>query len=281
MDLQPPAPHVDPWVPTPMEIQQVIRETSDTVTLTLDASASPRCFVPGQFNMLYRFGLGEIPISISGDATEPDKLVHTIRGVGPATRPLLQLVPGDVLGVRGPYGTGWPLQQAKGTDVVVVAGGIGLAPLRPMILHLLRHRRDYARVILLYGARSPDQLLFRRQLHHWRGRFDLTLEAIVDRAGEDWFGPVGVVTAALERACFDPDDATVVTCGPEVMMRFVVRGAEERGVPPDRIWLSMERNMKCAIGLCGHCQWGSSFVCRDGPVFRWDQISARFAHREL
>ena len=264
-----------------MEIQQVVRETADTVTLTLDASSSPVRFEPGQFNMVYLFGQGEVPISISGDPEEPDKLVHTIRAVGPTTRPMLDLVPGDVLGIRGPYGTAWPLKEAHGTDVVVVAGGIGLAPLRPMILHLLRHRREYSRVIILYGARSPDQLLFRRQLHHWRGRFDLTVEAIVDKAGPDWHGPVGVVTRALDRARFDADDATIVTCGPEVMMRFVVREAEEEGVPADRIWVSMERNMKCAIGLCGHCQWGPDFVCKDGPVFRWDRIASRFAHKEL
>ena len=264
-----------------MEVVQVVRETADTVTLTLDASASPVRFVPGQFNMVFLFGQGEVPISISGDPQDPDKLVHTIRAVGPTTRPMLDLVPGDVLGIRGPYGTAWPVAEAVGTDVVVVAGGIGLAPLRPMILHLLAHRRDFSRVVVLYGARSPSELLFRRQLHHWRGRFDVTVEATVDRAGEDWFGPVGVVTRMLEREHFDVDDATILTCGPEVMMRFVVREAEEQGVPPDRIWLSMERNMKCAIGLCGHCQWGADFVCRQGPVFRWDQVSDRFAHEEL
>jgi len=259
----------------------VVRETADTVTLTLDASAAPVRFQPGQFNMVFLHGQGEVPISISGDAHQPDRLVHTIRGVGPTTRPMLDLVPGDVLGIRGPFGTAWPVEAAKGTDVIVVAGGIGLAPLRPFLLHVLRHRRDYARVVVLYGARSPSELLFRRQLHHWRGRFDLQLEATVDRADDDWFGPVGVVTRLMERSSFDADDATIVTCGPEVMMRFVVREAERLGVPADHIWVSMERNMKCAIGLCGHCQWGPDFVCRDGAVFRWDRIARRFAIREL
>lgn len=272
---------VDPWIPTPIEVQQVIRETADTVTLTLDASAHPLQFRPGQFTMLYRFGVGEAPISISGDPAEPDKLVHTIRAVGGVSRPLTEVLPGDVLGVRGPFGSAWPMEEAKGTDLVIVAGGIGLAPLRPVILQALRERQDYGRVVILYGARAPSELLFLRQLHHWRGRFDTTLEVTVDRAGADWFGAVGVVTRLLDRARFDPDDCTIMTCGPEVMMRFVVREAEEEGVPPERIFLSMERNMKCAIGLCGHCQWGPDFVCRDGPVYRWSDVAWRFRHKEL
>lgn len=264
-----------------MQVQQVVRETADTVTLTLDASAHPMRFLPGQFNMLFRLGHGEVPISISGDHAEPDKLVHTIRDVGPGSHPLTTVLPGDVLGVRGPYGTAWPVEEAEGADVVVVAGGIGLAPLRPVILHLIRHRARYARVILLYGARTPSELLFLRQLHHWRGRFDMEVEVTVDRAGEDWFGAVGVVTRLLERARFDADDAVVMTCGPEVMMRFVVREALQQGVPPERVFLSMERNMKCAVGLCGHCLWGPDFVCRDGAVFRWSEVAPRFAHPGL
>ncbi|TNE86609.1 MAG: Ni/Fe hydrogenase subunit gamma [Deltaproteobacteria bacterium] len=264
-----------------MTVREVVRETADTVTLTLDTSASPFAFAPGQFNMVYLFGQGEVPISISGHADRPDELVHTIRGVGPVTRPMLDLVPGDVLGIRGPFGTAWPVEEARGTDVIVVAGGIGLAPLRPMIYHLLANRRDYARIVLIYGARQPDQMLFVDELHHWRGRFDLTVEVTVDQGTEDWFGPVGVVTRSLARARFDADDATVVTCGPEVMMRFVVHEAVRMGVPQDRIWASMERNMKCAIGLCGHCQWGPDFVCKQGPVYRWDHIAHRFAEKEL
>ena len=271
----------DPWIPTPLEVQQVIRETADTVTLTLDASARPTLFRPGQFNMVFRHGYGEVPISISGDDSEPAKLVHTIRSVGPTSHPLTTVVPGDVLGVRGPFGSAWPVDEARGSDVVLIAGGIGMAPLRPVLLHLLRHRADYARVILLYGAREPRELLFLRQLHHWRGRFDIEVEVTVDRAPEGWFGPVGVVTRLMERVTFDPDDSVVMTCGPEVMMRFVVREAEALGVPPSQIWLSMERNMKCAIAQCGHCLWGPDFVCKDGPVFRWSDVADRFRHRGL
>ena len=275
------APLKDPWVPTPMEVQQVIRETADTVTLTLDASARPLHFAPGQFNMLFRLGFGEVPISISGDPAEPDKLVHTIRSVGATSHPLTTVLPGDVLGVRGPYGSAWPVEAARGSDVLIVAGGIGLAPLRPAILQLLRNRAHYARVLVLYGARNPADLLFLRQLHHWRGRFDLDVQVTVDRAPADWFGPVGVVTRLMERARFDPDDTVVMTCGPEVMMRFVVREAEHQGVPPQNIYLSMERNMKCAVALCGHCLWGPDFVCKDGAVFRWDAVAHRFDHPGL
>lgn len=264
-----------------MVVQQVIRETADTVTLTLDASERPLHFLPGQFNMLFRLGRGEVPISISGDPEEPEKLVHTIRSVGPGSHPLTTVVPGDVLGVRGPYGTAWPVEAARGADVVVVAGGIGLAPLRPAIHHLLRHRSWYSRVLVLYGARDPSELLFLRQLHRWRGRFDLELSVTVDRAPSDWFGPVGVVTRLMERARLDPDDTVVMTCGPEPMMRFVVREAQHQGVVAENIYLSMERNMKCAVGLCGHCLWGPDFVCRDGAVFRWSEVAARFAHPGL
>lgn len=271
----------DPWRPIPMEVQQVVRETADVVTLTLDASAHPVRFAPGQFTMLYRFGVGEVPVSISGDATEPDKLVHTIRGVGGVTRPMVGLEPGDILGVRGPYGTPWPVEQATGYDVVLVAGGIGLAPLRPAIYHLLSNREDFARVTILYGARSPRELLFRRQLHHWRGRFDTSLDVIVDRAAEDWYGPVGVVTKLMSDAIRDPEDTIVMTCGPEVMMRFVVHEALHQGVLAENLWLSMERNMKCAIGFCGHCQWGADFLCKTGPVMRWDQVADRIRVQEL
>ncbi|MCB9758367.1 MAG: FAD/NAD(P)-binding protein [Alphaproteobacteria bacterium] len=231
--------------------------------------------------MLYHHGFGEVAISISGDAARPERLVHTIRGVGSVTRPILGLEAGAMLGVRGPFGTPWPLEAAEGADVVVVAGGIGLAPLRPAILHLLANRERYNRVIVLYGARNPQDLLFLPELHAWRGRFDTDVRVTVDSAGADWRGPVGVVTRLIQQAPFDPDDTVVMTCGPEIMMHFVVREFVKEGVPEAAIHLSMERSMKCAIGFCGHCQWGPHFVCRDGPVFRYDQIAPLLAIREL
>jgi NAD(P)H-flavin reductase len=231
--------------------------------------------------MLYRYGLGEAAISISGDPAHPERLVHTIRAVGHLTRDLCSLQEGDVVGVRGPFGTHWPVERADGMDVVVVAGGIGLAPLRPAILHLLAHRARYGRVVVLYGARSAEDLLFLEELRRWRSRFDTEVEVTVDQAGPGWRGPVGVVTRLVERAVFDPDDAMVLTCGPEIMMRFCVAELLREGVPEERIFASMERNMRCAVALCGHCQWGPHLLCRDGPVLPWDRVAPLVGVREL
>lgn len=270
-------------VPILFHVEQVRRETADTLTLTLKPAEGGTTlrFTPGQFNMLYRFGLGEVPISISGDPSRPDRVVHTLRAVGTVTKGLASLRPGEAVGVRGPFGAGWPMEAARGKDVVVVAGGIGLAPLRPAIYHLLARRQDYGRVVLLYGARTPGDLLYRRELERWRGRFDVDVLVTVDRGDAGWRGHVGVATTLFTRAFFDADDCVAMVCGPEVMMRFTVAELKARGIPDDRIYLSMERNMKCALGFCGHCQFGPVFVCKDGPVFRYDRIKAFFGKREI
>ncbi|HVV85229.1 MAG TPA: FAD/NAD(P)-binding protein [Kofleriaceae bacterium] len=268
-----------PWLPVPRTIARVDRELADVFTWTFDTPEG-FAFQPGQFNMLYVHGIGEVPISISGDPAEPGRLVHTIREVGAITRAMGALAAGEQVGVRGPYGTGWPVDELRGKDVLVVAGGLGLAPLRPAILHLLAHRADYGRVIVLVGARTPADLLFRAELERWRGRFDVRLEAIVDRASRDWYGPVGVVTRLFAGVPVEPDDAVLV-CGPEIMMRFVARELEARGLPPTALWMSLERSMKCGVGLCGHCQLGGSFVCKDGPVYRHDRVAAPLLVREL
>ena len=272
----------DPWTPVPTRVLAVKREIRDTFTFRLavaDASAGFP-FAPGQFNMLYVHGVGEVAISISGDPANQTRLTHTIRAVGSVTKVMDKLAAGAVLGVRGPYGTPWPMDALRGHDVIVMAGGLGLAPLRPAIYHLLANRGDYGRVIILYGARSPAELLYPDELARWRGRFDVRLEAIVDRAGRDWRGPVGVVTKLLDSVPVDADDAALV-CGPEMMMRFAVRELAARGVPADHTWISMERSMKCGIGLCGHCQLGGTFVCKDGPVYRFDRIAPLLGVREL
>ena len=271
-----------PMVPRPFEIVRVRRETRDTITLSLRPAAGPSMtFRPGQFNMLYAFGIGEVPISISGDPGKNDPLVHTIRAVGAATRALCSAKRGTVLGVRGPYGTPWPVDEARGKDVVIVAGGVGLAPVRPVIYHLLAHRREYGRVTLLYGARTPADFLYRRELHEWRGRFDMNVEVTVDHAAGQLLENVGVVTGLLAGADFDSDETAAFVCGPEIMMRFSVLELKERGVPAEDIHISMERNMKCAIGLCGHCQFGPAFVCKDGPVFRYTEAERFFVIREV
>jgi NAD(P)H-flavin reductase len=272
----------DPMRPRPLVVRQTVRETADTFTLALDTGRDgASAFAPGQFNMLYVFGVGEVPISISGDPARPETLVHTIRAVGAVTRALQKLRKGDVIGVRGPFGTAWPVAPAAGRDLVIVAGGIGLAPLRPALYHVLLHRSLYGRVVLLYGARTPKDLLYPRELREWRGRFDLDVEVTVDRASADWQGAVGVVPKLVEHAPFDAGSATAFVCGPEVMIRYAVMALEKRGLAQAHIFVSMERNMKCGVGFCGHCQFGPYFVCRDGPVLRYDRTLPFFGLREV
>ena len=238
-------------------------------------------FKPGQFNMMYAFGVGEVPISISGDSSSSDTLVHTIRGVGPVSDALLQVRPGEQVGLRGPYGRGWPVGEAQGRDVLLIAGGIGLAPLRPVIYHLLRHRSHYGHVAILYGARSPEELIFARQLEQWCAQSDIQMRVTVDRADSLWRGDVGVVTQLIETVNFDPAETLAMICGPDIMFRFTAVALQDKGVSDRHIYFSMERNMKCAIGSCGHCQFGPHFICKDGPVFPMDQIRTLFSLREI
>ncbi len=267
----------------PYRVRQKRSESSDTVTLTLaSADGSPMpAFKPGQFNMIYAYGVGEAPISISGDPEVPDVLVHTVRAVGPVSKAICAAGKGDVLALRGPFGTDWPIDEAKDRDVVIVAGGIGLAPLRPAVYQVVHHRNKFRRAVLFYGARTPDDLIFRRDLENWRKRFDLHVYVTVDRGDAAWRGYVGVVTTLIHRAPFDPPSTTAFVCGPEVMIRFSALELRRSGVPSERMHVSLERNMKCGCGFCGHCQAGPFFVCRDGPVFSYDRVYDIMATREL
>lgn len=288
-------------VPRVFKVQSVRRETADTSTLALQPvpparhvsgraarvgpgpsdGAASCAFSPGQFNMVYVFGVGEIPISISGSPRQPQHFIHTTRVVGAVTKALCGLKRGAAVGVRGPFGSAWPLREAEGHDVVIVAGGIGLAPLRPAVLELMAHRDRYGRIALLYGTRSPEDMLFRKELERWRGRFDLEVHVTVDRATAEWRGHVGVVTALFHRATFDPSNTMAMMCGPEVMMRFSARELIKRGATVDRIFASMERNMKCAIGTCGHCQFGPMFICKNGPVLPYSALHSWIEWREI
>jgi len=271
----------DPYVPSVARVERVRRETRDTWTLELAAPDAVRGFRPGQFNMLYAFAVGEIPVSVSGDADAPERLVHTVRAVGRVSEALARLRRGHTLALRGPYGTAWPVAEIEGADVVLAAGGLGLAPLRPALYHILARRERYGTVTLLYGTRSPEDILYRRELEGWRRRLDLEVLVTVDHAGGDWHGNVGVVTSLVARAGFDPPHTAALICGPEVMMRFTVSALRDAGVDPARMYVSMERNMKCAIAQCGHCQLGPHFVCREGAVFPYPRLARLFTLREI
>jgi NAD(P)H-flavin reductase len=266
--------------PTPARVVSARRETSDVVTLTLDVADRRLSFRPGQFNMLYAFGVGEVAVSMSGDPANSDVLVHTIRSVGAVTRALCSAPADGFLGVRGPYGTPWPIEAATGAHLLLVAGGLGLAPLRPVVYHAIAQRSSFRRVLLLAGARSPSDLLYRAELDDWQKAGDIDVLVTVDHASNDWNGRVGVVTALLEEVDLVPERTVAFVCGPEVMMRFTIRELGRRGLSDESIHVSMERNMKCAVGFCGHCQFGPSFVCKDGPVLRYDRIRRLFWLRE-
>lgn len=268
-------------VPEPFEVLSRRQDTPDTWTLSLKARAGHAVrFLPGQFMMVSAGGAGEVPISICGDPDRPERLMHTVRAVGLATEAICAAEPGRALAARGPFGQAWPVEELEGLDVVIAAGGIGLAPLRPAIVALLRRRERYGRVVLLYGGRGPDQLLYRDELDSW-AESGLEVHVIVDSAGPEWLGHVGVVTRLIPRARLDGPASAALACGPEVMMRFTVASLREAGVAPQRIHVSMERNMQCGIGHCGHCQFGPTLVCRDGPVYRWSEVEPWIGVREL
>jgi len=274
----------NPWQAQSARVVDVAREFIGVATYALrfdDAhdAAHYNCR-PGQFNMLYLPGVGEIAISVSGRNAQGDWL-HTIRTAGNTTQTLARMGTKARLGVRGPYGTAWPLDEFHGADLVVLSGGIGLAPLRPAVEYLLAHRQQFGRLTLIYGARSPDSILYGRQFDDWNAR-GMQVQVTVDRATPDWKGNIGVVPLLFERLRpLVAAQSVVLTCGPEVMMRYAARSALERGLPPDQVYLSLERNMQCAVGLCGHCQLGPAFVCRDGPIFRYDRVSPFLAVEAL
>ncbi len=273
----------NPWQVHRATIARIRREAPDVSTyeLLMEDRGQEGSFQPGQFNMLYVPGIGEAAISISGE-TKDGLLEHTVRTVGAVTGALERGGVGLSLGVRGPFGTPWPVDRLRSSrssatadrpNVILVAGGIGLAPLRSVITHLMRHRDEVDQVDVLLGARTPADLIFASEFATWADH-GIRLQTTVDRADVSWSGHVGVVTVLLDRLVISQPESTILmTCGPEVMMRFVVQAAMARGIPESNAWVTLERNMNCAIGLCGHCQLGPEFVCKDGPVFRYDRIA--------
>ena len=272
------APRFDPWRTHAVRVARMTPEVPGVFTCDLvfqdPAVAEEYSFAPGQFNMLYLPGLGEIAISISGDPDQRDSISHTIREAGNVTRALAELPVGSSLGLRGPFGSHWPTEDGVGRDVVLVAGGIGLAPLRPAICHLLAHRELYGELNLIIGAREPSGLLYATEYDAWHDQ-GLNVHVTVDRANSYWHGAIGMVTNVLDRLWLrQPENTLMMTCGPEVMMWYAVQMAIRRGLSPESLYVSLERNMNCAIGLCGHCQFGPQFLCKDGPIFRYDRVAS-------
>lgn len=273
----------EPMLPMPYQVVDRRVETHDSVTLRMiPAHEAIPPVRPGQFTMLYARGVGEIAISVSGNSVDGDGvLTQTIRDVGAVSAAVNHCRPGDVLGVRGPFGTHWGLDTAVGQDLVIVAGGVGLAPLRPVILGALAERERYGRVVLVAGAREPDEFLFRDQLAEWTDRADMEVHQTVDLPADGWSGPVGFVTEPLGRLSLEPERTIAFLCGPEPMMRFSANVLMKKGVTPAQIRVSLERNMKCGVGLCGHCQLGPLLICRDGPVVDYATAAPLLAVREL
>jgi NAD(P)H-flavin reductase len=268
---------LNPWLNWSATIARVTQESPGVATYDLvidDPQVAERyAFQPGQFNMIYLPGVGEVAISISGDPGDTSCLPHTIREAGNVTRSLAQIGQGGSIGVRGPFGSSWPMQECVGKDIILVAGGIGMAPLRPVVCEMLADRDRYGSIALLYGARTADGLLYPQQMETWQAEMDV--QRTVDRATPNWQGHVGVVTALLERLDIpDPQNTVLLTCGPEVMMWYTIQTARGRGIVDTSIWVSLERNMNCAVGFCGHCQLGPEFLCKDGPVFRYDRVAS-------
>ncbi len=268
----------DPSLLLPHEAEVVAREqeSSNIFSLRLrladDAVRKTFRYAPGQFNMLYLYGVGEIPVSIVNDAQQGEELIHTVRSLGRVTRGLAQLKVGDRVGVRGPYGRGWPMQAAQGKDVLVITGGLGCAPVVAVIYHVLRHRGDYGHLTIIQGVRHSDDLIWREQYDRWRAEPDTTVLLAADQAGPGWSWHVGLVTELFRDMEIDLQGTMAMLCGPEMMMRASAEQLCARGLPETALYLSMERNMQCAVAQCGHCQFGSRFVCRDGPVFVYPDI---------
>lgn len=275
---------LDPMTPEAVKVKKIFWETEDVFTIELVYDSDEKRefrFKPGQFNMLYAFGVGESAISISSDSSKKNSLQHTIHKVGYVTNVLSKLKKGDIIGLRGPFGSSWPLEEAKGKDICIIVGGIGLAPLRPSIYHILKHRKQYGKFVLLYGARTPRDILYPVELESWRKKYDIQIEVTVDRADSTWRGHVGVVTTLLNYVDLNPEKTLAMVCGPEIMMKYAVDELVKNGIAEKEIYVSLERNMKCALGFCGHCQYGPSFVCKDGPVFSFSNVTDIFEIKEL
>ena len=263
-------------VPFDAVVEARVEEADDVFSLRLrirdpDLAAAYR-FAPGQFNMLYLHGVGEIPISIVSDPDEPGQLMHTLRAVGRVTRGFARLQVGDHIGVRGPFGRGWPLAAVEGRDLLLITGGLGCAPLVSVIEYVMRRRARFGHVTIIQGVKHHHDLIWRARYEGWMRQPDTRVLLAADVADAGWTWHVGLVTELLDQVPLGAGGAATLVCGPEPMMQAAARRCLELGVDEQDIWLSMERNMQCATGHCGHCQLGPAFICRDGPVFPYARL---------
>ena len=275
---------INPMVPQFVRISKMVWETEHvyTIYLTLNVEMDRKfVFQPGQFNMLYAFGIGEAAISISSSPYKPRTIIHTIHKVGSVTSALSKLKKGSYVGIRGPFGSSWPVEESKGKDICILAGGIGLAPLRPVIYSLIKNKKDYGKITILYGARTPQDMLFRVELEQWSKLDGIHVEITVDRGDQSWKGNIGFAANLLSYVQFSNKNTITMVCGPEIMMKYSIEELIGKGIPEENIYLSLERNMKCAIGFCGHCQYGPKFICKDGPVFNYPDIRFLFEKKEI
>lgn len=268
----------NPYTIQSARIEEKIHEAEDIYTyrlrLTDPEERAAYRFSCGQFNMVYAFGIGEVPISIVSDPDEPHSLDHTVRVIGRITRTFADLGPGDPLGIRGPFGQGWPLEEARGKDVIVATGGLGCAPVRGAIEYIFRRRDEYGALKIIHGVKNPRDLLYRERFDAWRRHPDTEVLLTSDQPDKTWHYHVGVVTELFQEVTIhDPARTIVLMCGPEIMMRLGVPILMNRGIPASAIYVSLERHMECGIGLCGHCQMQPYFVCKDGAVIRYDRIA--------
>ncbi|QDZ27105.1 FAD/NAD(P)-binding protein [Noviherbaspirillum sp. UKPF54] len=274
---------MNPYLPLEAQIVERVQESKTVFTLRLrltdEAARNDYRFEPGQFNMLYLYGAGEVPISIVSDPGEPAVLGHAIRVVGRVTRAMAGLRPGERIGLRGPYGRGWPLQQAHGYDVLIVTGGLGCAPVVSVINYVLARRAAFGRLTIIQGVKHAEDLLWRDRYAYWATLPDTQVLLAADHGGPLWPWHVGLVTEVFDDARIVPERTVAMMCGPEGMMRAAVNNLLGRGIAPERIHVNMERNMQCAVGHCGHCQYGGAFVCRQGPVFSYPEVRPLFDTR--
>ncbi len=272
----PPAGATSPYLPYPAEIVEKRLESRGVYTFRLRFLDEVRHknydFRPGQFNMLYIFGVGEVAISIVSDPEIGETLDHTVRIVGNVTEALNRLDVGDVIGIRGPYGSAWPLEAAKGKDVIILTGGLGCAPVVSVINYITARRDDYGALKIFHGVKTPKDLLYRERIRAWQKDARTEVYLTVDHPDHAWQYSVGIVTNLFTQIQLDLSNSIVMMCGPGIMMHHAVRDLCSRGMRMDQLYVSLERNMKCALGFCGHCQMGPNFLCKEGPIFRYDRI---------